>query len=124
VYDKHAHLTLAGRYAQFSSNLLLALLCTVVLLLIPVSAVQQARAQGYAHAMDRGTQLYFVRIVGQGRLSELLADKEELNHVDTFIRQAVRERMHLRPNRSIDQHVWSVEAALLIARLWCVWCVC
>jgi Penicillin amidase len=121
VYDKHAHLTLAGRYAQFSSNLLR----TVVLLLIPVSAVQQARAQGYAHAMDRGTQLYFVRIVGQGRLSELLADKEELNHVDTFIRQVVRERMHLRPNRwSIDQHVWSVEAALLIARLWCLWCVC
>src|SRR5690606_27172930 len=43
---------------------------------------------GYAHAYDRSTQLLMMRILGQGRLCELLADNEESLKIDMFFRRA------------------------------------
>ena len=43
---------------------------------------------GYCHAIDRGTQLLMMRILGQGRLSELLSDNDESVAIDTFFRSA------------------------------------
>ncbi len=43
---------------------------------------------GYAHAIDRGTQMLMMRILGQGRLAELLSDTEESLAIDTFFRRA------------------------------------
>lgn len=42
---------------------------------------------GYCHAVDRGMQLQFMRILGQGRLCELLEDSEDNLKVDRFIRR-------------------------------------
>tara|TARA_R110002072_G_scaffold58010_3_gene148474 strand:+ start:6660 stop:8855 length:2196 start_codon:yes stop_codon:yes gene_type:complete len=43
---------------------------------------------GYAHAIDRSTQLLMMRILGQGRLCELLADTDESLKIDHFFRKA------------------------------------
>ncbi len=43
--------------------------------------------QGYVHAQDRGVQLLLMRILGQGRLCELLNDDEESLAIDTFFRR-------------------------------------
>lgn len=43
---------------------------------------------GYAHAIDRSTQLLMMRILGQGRLCELLADTDESFQIDHFFRKA------------------------------------
>lgn len=43
---------------------------------------------GYAHAIDRYTQLLLMRIIGQGRLCELLDDTDENLAVDTFFRRS------------------------------------
>ena len=43
---------------------------------------------GYAHAVDRSTQLLMMRILGQGRLCELLADTDESFQIDRFFRKA------------------------------------
>jgi len=43
---------------------------------------------GYAHAIDRYTQLLLMRIIGQGRLCELLEDSIENLAIDTFFRRA------------------------------------
>lgn len=43
---------------------------------------------GYCHAMDRGTQLLMMRILGQGRVCELLSDNEESFAIDCFFRRA------------------------------------
>jgi penicillin amidase len=43
--------------------------------------------QGYIHAQDRGVQLLLMRILGQGRLCELLNDDEESLAIDTFFRR-------------------------------------
>jgi len=43
---------------------------------------------GYAHAVDRSTQLLMMRILGQGRLCELLSDNDESLSIDKFFRQA------------------------------------
>ena len=43
---------------------------------------------GYAHAVDRGTQLMMMRVLGQGRLCELLSDTEESLKIDRFFRRA------------------------------------
>lgn len=43
---------------------------------------------GYCHAIDRGTQLLMMRILGQGRLCELLSDTDESLAIDTFFRSA------------------------------------
>ena len=43
---------------------------------------------GYCHATDRTTQLLMMRILGQGRICELLDDSEESLAIDTFFRRA------------------------------------
>ncbi len=43
---------------------------------------------GYAHAIDRSTQLLMMRILGQGRLCELLSDTEDSLKIDHFFRKA------------------------------------
>ncbi len=43
--------------------------------------------QGFVHARDRGVQMLMMRILGQGRLCELLNDSEESLGIDKFFRQ-------------------------------------
>lgn len=43
---------------------------------------------GYAHAVDRSTQLLMMRILGQGRVCELLSDTDESLQIDHFFRKA------------------------------------
>ena len=43
---------------------------------------------GYCHAIDRITQLLMMRILGQGRLCELLSDTDESLQIDRFFRRA------------------------------------
>jgi len=43
---------------------------------------------GYAHAVDRGTQLLMMRVLGKGRLCELLSDTDESMKIDRFFRRA------------------------------------
>ena len=43
--------------------------------------------QGYVHAIDRGMQLLFMRILGQGRVSELLDASDESLQIDIFFRR-------------------------------------
>ena len=43
--------------------------------------------QGYVHATDRGMQILLMRILGQGRVSELLDSSEESLKIDTFFRK-------------------------------------
>lgn len=43
---------------------------------------------GYAHVIDRSTQLLMMRILGQGRLCELLSDTEDSLKIDHFFRKA------------------------------------
>lgn len=43
---------------------------------------------GYAHGVDRYTQLLLMRILGQGRLCELLEDSDENLAIDSFFRRA------------------------------------
>jgi len=43
---------------------------------------------GYAHGVDRSTQLLMMRILGRGRLCELLSDNEESLAIDQFFRRA------------------------------------
>ncbi|MCH2157520.1 MAG: penicillin acylase family protein [Oleiphilaceae bacterium] len=42
---------------------------------------------GYCHAIDRGMQLQFMRILGQGRLCELLDDTNDNLEIDIFFRR-------------------------------------
>jgi penicillin amidase len=43
--------------------------------------------QGFSHAQDRGVQMLMMRILGQGRLCELLNDSDESLGIDKFFRQ-------------------------------------
>ncbi len=43
--------------------------------------------QGFVHAQDRGVQMLMMRILGQGRLCELLNDSDESLGIDKFFRQ-------------------------------------
>ena len=43
--------------------------------------------QGYVHAVDRGMQMLLMRILGQGRACELLADDEGMLEADRFFRR-------------------------------------
>ena len=57
--------------------------------LIHAASFQDAMwGSGYAHAYDRSTQLLMMRILGQGRLCELLVDNEESFKIDSFFRRA------------------------------------
>jgi penicillin amidase len=42
---------------------------------------------GYCHALDRGVQLYLMRVLGQGRASECLESSDEMLEVDRFFRR-------------------------------------
>lgn len=42
---------------------------------------------GYAHGKDRGMQILLMRILGQGRASEILDSSDEMLAVDTFFRR-------------------------------------
>jgi penicillin amidase len=44
-------------------------------------------AQGYTHCIDRFVQLFLLRIIAKGRISELLDSNEETNGIDKFMRQ-------------------------------------
>ena len=41
---------------------------------------------GYMHAHDRQTQMWLMKIIGQGKGSELLTADEELIEIDKFMR--------------------------------------
>ena len=43
--------------------------------------------QGFAHARDRGMQMLLMRILGQGRLCEILDDSEDSLKIDLFFRR-------------------------------------
>ena len=43
--------------------------------------------QGFVHARDRGVQMLMMRVLGQGRVCELLNDNEESLGIDKFFRQ-------------------------------------
>lgn len=43
--------------------------------------------QGYAQAMDRGRQILLMRILSQGRASEILESSEEMLEIDRFFRR-------------------------------------
>lgn len=45
------------------------------------------RAQGYVHARDRSMQMLLMRILGQGRASELLDSSDEMLAIDIFFRR-------------------------------------
>lgn len=45
------------------------------------------RLMGYAHAKDRGMQMLIMRILGQGRASEILDSSEEMLALDKFFRR-------------------------------------
>ncbi|MFO7713635.1 penicillin acylase family protein [Desulfosarcina sp.] len=45
------------------------------------------RLMGFAHAIDRGMQMLLMRILGQGRASEILDASEEMLAIDTFFRR-------------------------------------
>ena len=42
---------------------------------------------GYAHGKDRGMQILLMRILGQGRASEILDASDEMLEVDKFFRR-------------------------------------
>ncbi|MDY0002397.1 MAG: penicillin acylase family protein [Polyangia bacterium] len=42
---------------------------------------------GYCHALDRGIQLYLMRVLGQGRAAECLDPSDEMLEVDRFFRR-------------------------------------
>jgi penicillin amidase len=46
-----------------------------------------AFAQAITHCNDRFIQIFLLRIIGQGRISELLDSNEETNGIDKFMRQ-------------------------------------
>jgi penicillin G amidase len=49
--------------------------------------VQLFRKLGFCHARDRRGQMIFMRIVGQGRISELLESSAENLEADIFLRK-------------------------------------
>ena len=42
---------------------------------------------GYAHAKDRGMQMLLMRILGQGRASEILDSSDKILEIDKFFRR-------------------------------------
>lgn len=69
-----------------------------------------AFAQAITHCNDRFIQIFLLRIIGQGRISELLQSNEETNGIDKFMRQmnfhgsSIKETEHLKgPEREFFQ---------------------
>jgi len=81
---------------------------------------------GYCHAIDRGTQLLMMRILGQGRLSELLSDTDESVDIDSFFRGAnwgahIDEQIDLLDSDTLDacqSYCDGVNAGLQAKRTW------
>ncbi len=71
-----------------------------------------ARGLGFAHACDRGLQMMYTRLVGQGRLSECLMSSEQTLAIDVFMREmgfageAVSEAKQMKPDtrRFVDAY--------------------
>ncbi|HKC24615.1 MAG TPA: penicillin acylase family protein, partial [Thermoanaerobaculia bacterium] len=57
-----------------------------VVVLDAASELDLVRGLGFAHAVDRGLQMLLVRLIGQGRLSELEATDQNAG-IDVFMRQ-------------------------------------
>jgi penicillin amidase len=57
-----------------------------VVVIDAASELDLARGLGFAHAVDRGLQMLLVRLIGQGRLSELDATDQNAG-IDVFMRQ-------------------------------------
>ncbi len=64
---------------------------------------------GYCFAIDRGTQLQLMRIIGQGRLCELLEDSDDNLKIDRFFR-----RMHW--SKDHDAQLQALDSETLV---WC-----
>jgi penicillin amidase len=60
---------------------------------------------GYAHAMDRTTQVLFSRAIASGRGAELIADKPELVETDRFFRRVGLHRHLSAESAATDDHV-------------------
>ena len=64
--------------------------------------------QGYVHALDRGMQLLFMRILGQGRVCELLNDSDDSLQIDIFFRR-MNWSGHMQEQKdALDQRAWAV----------------
>jgi len=50
-------------------------------------SVSMMAGQGFAHALDRGMQMLLMRIIGQGRIAELLDSSENSIKIDHFFRR-------------------------------------
>ncbi len=51
------------------------------------STAEMYKGQGYAHARDRGMQMLLMRILGQGRVSEILDASDDSLKIDMFFRR-------------------------------------
>ncbi|MBC8186334.1 penicillin acylase family protein [candidate division KSB1 bacterium] len=75
--------------------------------------------QGYVHATDRGMQILLMRILGQGRVSELLDSSEESLKIDTFFRkmnwsgktQGQIEKLSAQEKSYLDSYTEGINAA-------------
>ena len=82
--------------------------------------------QGYVHAVDRPVQLLLMRIVGQGRVSELLDSSESSLHLDFFFRRVhllwnLRQQVEMLTPEArccLDQYCDGVNQALAEKRPW------
>ena len=82
--------------------------------------------QGYVHAMDRGLQLLFMRILGQGRVSELLNASDDSLQIDIFFRRMnwsghVQEQLAAlgqRERNVLDAYSAGINAALARSTPW------
>lgn len=61
------------------------------------------RGQGWVHAMDRGVQMFFVRLIAYGRLSEFLTSNAKTNHVDKTLRALNIEARATEAERLLDE---------------------
>ncbi len=52
-----------------------------------VDKIAVLEMMGYAHGKDRGMQILLMRILGQGRASEILDSSDEILEIDKFFRR-------------------------------------
>ena len=60
---------------------------------------------GYLHAIDRGTQILFSRVVAQGNAAQRIADKPELVETDRFFRRVGLDLQLKQEVIDLDDHV-------------------
>jgi penicillin G amidase len=80
---------------------------------------------GFAQAKDRGLQLLFMRILGQGRLSEILDSSDASLEIDTFFRKMHWRRtpdddarLSPRAQRACESYISGINCALKQALPW------